>query len=1399
MLAPDLSPDGPGRTPRPRRACHSQMMRISSRSSGIALAVLVLIGQNTWAQRSAAPDLGLANFDIRTAPQMAPAGYLQRVIALGSASLVDQSGTRAESLAALRANVGGVDLITNPGMGTPEVVSARLGSGFLTGPSDDRVAAMRGFLTAYAGVFGLTGRQVADLELVADYANPAGNMAWVELEQTLNGVPVFQGLIRGGFTAEGELARTTGPLAAGLDAALLPTAPAVTAAEAIARAAGSVGWSVDADALVQKSERRGTLTFSRASMASDARAWLIYFPIAPGAARLAWATEIWGDPDVFLILQDAEDGTVLFRKNLTSYQTQPATYTYYNDDSPAPMSPSTTLPGAGTQASYISRTTSTLIGNEGANAFNNLGWMTDGMNGASGWTDGNNVEAGLDLLSPDGIDPSGHAVGTNRSLSFTYNPASDEPLSTPMYQSGEVTDQFVWVNRFHDATYLLGFTEQARNFQNDNFGRGGSGLDRISAEAEDSSGTSNANFSTPADGGRGRMQMYIFPGPTPDRSSGLDHDVLVHELTHGLSNRLHSNGTGLGTTMAGSMGEGWSDFYARALLSTADEDPNGIYSTGGWVTKQMASGYVDNYYYGVRRFPYAVKSTVGANGKPHNPLTLADIDASKSDTTDGAYPPNPIIVNTAFAVHNAGEVWCVALIEVRARFIERLGWAEGNQRVLQFITDGMKLDLVNPTFLDGRNAILMAAAAGGGTQADIDDIWAGFAARGMGQSARIISAGAGTVVEAFDVPGINAGAGFLIAESIPNGRLDPAEVVSVSLCLTNTGESTTGEVTGTLQVLGGVIGASGAQGYGTIAPGSVTCRTYSFTVGANCGDTVTATLKGDEPGQPTKDLQYTFPTGSPVILTSESFDAVTAPALPAGWTTSTLAGAANLWVTSSAAPDTAPYSALTADPGTLSDNAVDSPTMAMPPVAAVLTFRNRYYTQAGFDGGVLEIAIDGGVFADIITAGGSFISGGYNRTISSATGSPIAGRQAWSGDSVAYGTTSVNLPVASQGKNVRLRWRMASDTSGSAVGWAVDTVVVRLAAYACGTGVTAGQELIQNGGFAGGTGRWLSFATPDPSYMVSNIANGVLQFNRVPPPPGTSNQVTVYQETGVPLAGGLPLLARFKLGNTSSVRKRISVLTLDSNFSDLAVCTFWLPPNAPLQTYMMQSHTTQAWTNASIYFYAATPNVIGDSGFYQIDTVSLQYAPVESAQQTPCIDPTAPAAPGGSSGPNLLINGDFNTGTLPPWATFGTIASQLSAGVFEFIKPSNTPPAGVVLQATGQAMTANQILTADFQLGNSSGVRKRVTVLLHDNDFSDLAVCTFYLAPGQPLSNYAMRTFATKAWTSATLSVYPATVGAESWMRLDEVRLQRTPSVTLPGTVCAEPSAAPLVLTHMAR
>ncbi len=338
-------------------------------------------------------------------------------------------------------------------------------------------------------------------------------------------------------------------------------------------------------------------------------------------------------------------------------------------------------------------------------------------------------------------------------------------------------------------------------------------------------------------------------------------------------------------------------------------------------------------------------------------------------------------------------------------------------------------------------------------------------------------------------------------------------------------------------------------------------------------------------------------------------------------------------------------------------------------------------------------------------------------------------------------------------------------------------------------------ELIRNGDFSSGQSFWLTFALPNPTNIAAGVVNGVMQFNRV----GGGTQATVYQETEAFVAEGGSLVARFDVWNTSTTRKRISVLILDSTFADLFVCTFWLAPNSLPQTYQMRTHSTQAWQNAAVYFYAASPQAGG--GAYNLDNVSLQHDPSVANDRTDCVDPTTPAPPLTPDGPDLLGNGDFGTGTLAPWGTFGNITQQIDGGVFQFYRPPPTPgtPAGVVLQFTGQPMTAGEFLTATFQLGNSSNVRKRVTVLLHDSSFTDLSACTFWLSPGQALSDYAIRMFATQAWANATLSVYPATTDSLPWILLDNATYRRTPSQPLLGTECLEPGSANVHAASAAR
>ena len=327
---------------------------------------------------------------------------------------------------------------------------------------------------------------------------------------------------------------------------------------------------------------------------------------------------------------------------------------------------------------------------------------------------------------------------------------------------------------------------------------------------------------------------------------------------------------------------------------------------------------------------------------------------------------------------------------------------------------------------------------------------------------------------------------------------------------------------------------------------------------------------------------------------------------------------------------------------------------------------------------------------------------------------------------------------------------------------------------------------VQNWSFSFGMANWSPIGTPTPGDFVTTINNGVLEFYRQPLPPGTPGQGVVLQAFGVPLAAGAPVTAEFDIGNSSTVRKRISVLLHDLNFSDLQMCTFWLDPGAPLRTYRMRTHTRQAWANATIAFYAASTG--SDGGAYRLDNVRVYSMPGQSVDRTDCVDPTTPAATADPDSGTLLANGDFSTG-LAPWGTFGQLTSQIVGGVFQFVRPAGTP-AGVVLQTTGVALLNDTRLTATLSLGNSSGVWKRVTVLVHDQDFSDLAACTFWLEPGQPLSVHRVKLFTTKAWGNATVSVYPSNVDLSEWILLDDVSLQITPSATLAGTECIEPPPA---------
>ncbi|HEV7645579.1 MAG TPA: M36 family metallopeptidase [Pyrinomonadaceae bacterium] len=1030
--------------------------------------------KTAWRTESFEP--GFDNYDIRTDKGAADFIAGARQSAGRSAELVGtvrENFTKGEET--LRQSIPTLKVEYNEDIRTPEVIAPDINQGFktMTGASTGvkNAETLRNFIRQNNDLVGVDDRQASQLKVTADYTNPDGNLSYAHLEQFIGDIPVFRAEIKAGFTKNGEMFRVINNLAPGLSYDAL-SSDFGDPAGAVQAAFTKVTRRMTADdtTLNEAASTNLKAVFGNGDWATTAEK--MYFPTEPGVAVPAWRILIWQPVNAYYVIVDAQTGTMLWRKNLGNDQLQSSTYEVYQAPtswsgiagSPATFSPGPLDPTLGAQAPIGTRSNFITIGNEGPNSFNNNGWITDGNN----TTDGNNLEAGLDLDGNNVIDAGSQATGSpNRVFTSLWNPPPGNPgpgdaPTAAEARRGAVIQMFYVMNRYHDELYKLGFTEQARNFQANNFGRGGVQGDRVSAEGQDSSGTNNANFNAGADGTRGRMQMFVWTGPSPQRDGTGDAEVIIHEVTHGTSNRLHNNNAGLNTNMSGGMGEGWGDFFGHVMLSRPSEPLDSVNVTGGYV---LLNGFGTvgnkNYYYGIRRFPKARMSfTGGPQNRPHNPMTFADIDSNQINVTNGAFPAmtGPHISTTPDQVHAAGEVWSSALWEVRCQMVARLGFPVGSTKVLQLVTDGMKLDPNGPTFLQARDAIIAAAAASARAPeaaADVADVREGFRIRGMGFSASIQTATSpARVTEAFDTPNARVTNPITFTDPGPggnnNGFADPGETIVFSVPVTNTTGATVTNVT---------VSANGgpAVNYGSVANAATVSNNIPFTISPAqpCGSTltVTFTLNSDSGTQTpvTKDISI----GQPIIGFTENFDGVTAPALPAGWTTS-LTGTGVAPTTSTTNPSSAPNDAFLQEQATVGTNALETPAILINSASAQLTFKNLFNLENTFDGMVLEIsnpAVSGGAYQDIITAGGSFVSGGYRAGIvqSGTCTDPFNGRQAWTG--LSGGTTAaptyidsvVNLPASANGQSIKLRFMVGSDCSvtGTATpGARIDSIVI---------------------------------------------------------------------------------------------------------------------------------------------------------------------------------------------------------------------------------------------------------------------------------------------------------------------------------------------------------------------
>lgn len=674
--------------------------------------------------------------------------------ALAVARTESQLAARATSIAQIEQDVRGVRVADHEFFGTPHYIGSTMR--LLTPPAAvGDVSArevVKDFVATYQPVFEIDPEALDVTRVRRDFVTKHNGVTHLTFQQQIDGVDLFGAHLRTSVTSKGEIINISSAMIPRPVDGFAPSPIEISPLDAIHAAAENIAVTMTVDPVplgigvgaVRKQTWSHTPDFRDDTAITTE---LVYFPRTRTDVRSAWSLVLprKGIGNTYEIIVDATTGEVLRRWNRLHFGgTEPMSMRIFTSDSPAPQSPGADEPD-GSQFPFVPRDFVTFDPAD-ITPFSPNGWIDDGVNE----TIGNNVDAHTDLdanNNPDLPRPQGSPF---RVFDFPF----DETLSPSTYREASVTQLFYLCNLYHDRLYGFGWDEAAANYQEDNFGNGGVGGDRLQADAQDGAGTNNANFNISFnDGEPGRMQMFIFTGPNPDRDGDLDAEIVFHEYSHGLSERLLEGG--VFGEQSGGMGEGWGDYFGIALLAEATDDPNANYAIGGHTTYLLWSGYDDNYYFGIRRFPYSTDMN-------KNPETYADLDPGQISFPPGV-PRNTNIGNTADEVHNVGEVWCVTLMDARANLWDVHGFA-GNELLMQLVVDGMKITPSNPNFLQARDGIIQADLVNN-DGANLLLLWAAFAKRGMGGSATSPSGSTTTgIVEAFDMPSF---AVFTYPEGIP--------------------------------------------------------------------------------------------------------------------------------------------------------------------------------------------------------------------------------------------------------------------------------------------------------------------------------------------------------------------------------------------------------------------------------------------------------------------------------------------------------------------------------------------------------------------------------------------------------------------------------------------------------
>jgi len=396
------------------------------------------------------------------------------------------------------------------------------------------------YIEERAAEWGLTPTDVNDLQVSDQYRTAHNGVQHIYVQQRYQGIPLFGALAGVHFRPDGQTLFANHRFEAKLSSRLTAVQPRLSPQAALQRIADATGGSMTNPPQVLQQADHQRIRFSGGSLSTHAiTIQLEWLPTSEGTIKLAWSGMIVepSGSNAWLFHIDADSGQILQQQNLTiSCTFDHATDAYcpqegapYRADPIRQAAPPFSVASSEQvdNAQYRVFPASvespvfgerTLIVNPADELASPYGWHdTDGRPGNEFTiTRGNNAHTYLDLI-PDNMPDQATEPDGGDQLIFDF---PFDPNGGPASNEDAMLTQLFYMNNFmHDFTYHYGFDEPAGNFQKENYGRGGREGDEVRSEGQDGSGLNNANFFTPSDGDRPRMQMFLWASAGRSRVS----------------------------------------------------------------------------------------------------------------------------------------------------------------------------------------------------------------------------------------------------------------------------------------------------------------------------------------------------------------------------------------------------------------------------------------------------------------------------------------------------------------------------------------------------------------------------------------------------------------------------------------------------------------------------------------------------------------------------------------------------------------------------------------------------------------------------------------------------------------------------------------------------------------